>query len=682
MNIFKSIQSRTLATIVPVLVVILGLTGVITFLDNKNTLEEQIDYRMDGILESVTQSVENNLQAHSKIPELMASQIETSPYHTVEQYEKMFRKVVPSNEATFGAGVYFEPYKYNATQEFFSLYVYREGDKLEATEVYSDPAYNYPTQDWYTMVADTDKKVVFSNPYYDETSDVTMVTTSSPFYNGQNKLLGVTTADINLTQIQTEISEIKIEESGYAFLIDTEGTYIATPQSDKVMQIKVMDDPNASLASLGNQIVTNTSGSVDFKENKDEQILYFKKIPSTNWTLGLVVPYKELYASLSSLMVKQFLISFIGIVLIISVVLIFSKWIIRNIGKVNALAQSVAHGDLRQRVDIKSQDEFGQMADRMNQMQENLREMINNISVASETINGHSEELTQSANEVKVGSEQITITMEELAKGSEKQADNASNLVMIMDTFTAEVEETNTSGEQIKEASHEVLRLTNNGKGLMESSNEQMLTIYNIVKEAVRKMDKLDNETQEISKLVAVIKDIADQTNLLALNAAIEAARAGEHGKGFSVVAGEVKKLAEQVATSIEDITGFVTNIQSESKGVTESLQVGYTEVEKGTSQIKTTVETFNEISTSVSSMVDNIQSMSNNLEKIATECREMNVSIEEIASISQESAAGVEQTSAATQQVNSSMDEVASSSEELANLAEKLNQIVREFKI
>src|SRR5690625_5068247 len=116
-----------------------------------------------------------------------------------------------------------------------------------------------------------------------------------------------------------------------------------------------------------------------------------------------------------------------------------------------------------------------------------------------------------------------------------------------------------------------------------------MVRINDVVQEYVEKMKWLDQQAQEISKLVAVINDIAEQTNLLALNAAIEAARAGENGKGFAVVADEVRKLAEQVAFSVKDITSFVSSIQSESATVSDALKLGFTEVEQGTSQIRQT---------------------------------------------------------------------------------------------
>ncbi|WP_407639273.1 methyl-accepting chemotaxis protein [Bacillus tuaregi] len=272
--------------------------------------------------------------------------------------------------------------------------------------------------------------------------------------------------------------------------------------------------------------------------------------------------------------------------------------------------------------------------------------------------------------------------MQEIATGSETQANTSSELATAMSIFSGKVQEADEQSEHIQTASNQVLDLTKEGSLLMDASTKQMIKIDHIVKDSVQKVKTLDIQAQQISKLVVVIKDVADQTNLLALNAAIEAARAGEHGKGFAVVADEVRKLAEQTGSSVKDITGIVADIQNGFNLVTESLQAGYGEVEKGTTQIDTTNKTFNVISSSVTQMGDSIHTIAANLSDIAATSEEMSSSIQEIAATAEESAAGIEQTSASIQETTSTMEEVTRSSRDLSELAEELDRMIRRFKL
>jgi methyl-accepting chemotaxis protein len=360
-----------------------------------------------------------------------------------------------------------------------------------------------------------------------------------------------------------------------------------------------------------------------------------------------------------------------------------SRMVTRNLNEVVGITNRISKGELDvPEIQYSGKDEIGRLAEAVNTMSHNLRTTIQQVYEVSQTVSSQSEELSQSAEEVKAGSQQVASTMQELASGSEAQATHASNLSAFMESFTENMQEASSSGEAVFESSRKVMEMTANGSWLMEASIQQMGIIDRIVQDGVEKMRSLDAQSQEISKLVSVIKDIAGQTNLLALNAAIEAARAGEQGRGFAVVADEVRKLAEQVTVSVTDITGIVSGIQTESANVAESLQGGYQEVEKGTNQIKTTGETFTEISTAIKEMADSIQSITEKMETMAGKSQQMGASIEEIASVSEEAAAGIEQTSASSQQTSSSMEEVSRSSEELSNMAEELNRLVGRFKL
>lgn len=343
----------------------------------------------------------------------------------------------------------------------------------------------------------------------------------------------------------------------------------------------------------------------------------------------------------------------------------------------------ISNGDLsNEDIHINSKDEIGLLAQSINEMQHDLKDVIQFIAKASERVTSQSEELTQSSNEVQEGSEQIASTMEELSAGAESQANSATNISEVMKEFVRKIQEAERIGVHVSESSSEVLALTGEGRQLMEKSVNQMMVIDQIVKDSVSKVKGLDDQSKEISKLVQVIQDIADQTNLLSLNAAIEAARAGEHGRGFAVVADEVRKLAEQVSLSVEDITGIVSNIQMESSNVANSLEAGYHEVNEGSKQIELTGQTFGTINVSISNMAENISSISDYLKEIVGDSNQMNNSIDEIASVSEESAAGIQQVAASSEQTSSSMEEVARSANDLEQLAEQLSEQVRHFQL
>lgn len=377
------------------------------------------------------------------------------------------------------------------------------------------------------------------------------------------------------------------------------------------------------------------------------------------------------------------IVTMLVILLSIAAALFTADQITKPIKMVMNRMLEMAKGDLSgEPMKTKAKDEVGQLVHAANEMSDNTRKLLHTINDISNSVSAQSEELTQSANEVKSATDQVAMTMYDLAEGAESQATQASHLSDMMESFVLQVEEADDKGGHIQVASTKVLDMASEGRRLMDLSNEQMGRIDKIVQSSVEKIQGLDTQSQEISKLVVVIKDIADQTNLLALNAAIEAARAGEHGKGFAVVAEEVRNLAEQVSLSVTDITKIVGDIQSESSSVAASLLEGYGEVEKGTEQITQTSQTFNDINNAVSEVATHITMISDNLSQMVSSSQKMRGSVEEIAAITEETSAGVEQTSASAQQTNSSMEEVAMSSEQLSKYAEELNRNVLQFKL
>ena len=551
---------------------------------------------------------------------------------------------------------------------------------IGSNSVLSDPAFDIESRPWYEQVV-TEEDVYFTEPYMDEVFGEIILSAMTPIKEN-GTVVGIAAIDIFLDELPNLMQAFNIGETGYSFLITNDGTILYHPNESYILeeQIQSLD---GDIAEIGNQMLAGENGlKLAQVDNRSEYIGY-APVPTTDWAIGTALPEKEALAGMNNFTFIMILFFSIACLMLLVIVVILLTRMLRDIPRITEVMNELGLGNLNVvNIQTNSKDEIGQLVTSTNLMQENMRDVVGKISSMAATVSNKSEELTQSANDVKAGSEQVATTMQDLAHGSESEANATTDLSSLMSSFSEEAEEAHHNSRQAYDSSNTVLEHTNEGSKLMERSTAQMEKIDQIIYESVQKVNNLDAHSQKISDLVSVIKDIADQTNLLALNASIEAARAGESGRGFAVVADEVGKLANQVASSVTGITEMVQSIQHESGQVTESLRMGYQEVEQGTEQMETTRNTFEQISNSVTQMVDGIRTISENLSVISTNSEKMNTSIQEIAAISEESAAGIEETSASSQQISSSMQEVVASSDELAGMAEELNELVKQFRL
>lgn len=306
-------------------------------------------------------------------------------------------------------------------------------------------------------------------------------------------------------------------------------------------------------------------------------------------------------------------------------------------------------------------------------LQNKTQEMKKGLSTILEHVDVQGTRLKAYTDNLETGSNRISSTMQEISSGADEQANAASSLTESMQHFTNTIMTVVMNGENIRDESKSMLTITGQGSQLMSQSIEKMDIIDETIKLSLTKVKGLDEMTLKITQLVTVIQEIAEQTNLLALNAAIEAARAGEQGRGFAVVADEVRKLAEQVSHSISDITTTANGIQAESKMAVETLEKGYEAVSEGTSQIKTTGDTFGELDSIITSIGKEIEGVSNSLYEVLDNTKVINDSITNIASVSEEAAAGIEEAAASSQQLTSSVNDIR---REQDNLEKEIKQL------
>lgn len=372
-------------------------------------------------------------------------------------------------------------------------------------------------------------------------------------------------------------------------------------------------------------------------------------------------------------------------IIIVGIALAFytASFISKPIQVVVSRMKQLASGNLTAKTEkIDRQDELGQLFNTTTDLNETLSDMLQAVQHVSQNVNANSAELAQSSSDVKMATHQISEVMQQLAKGADKQAQKSVDLSTSMTQFSHHIEAATVKSTMLKNDSSNVQELAHEGRTLMIASTDQMKTIHHIMQQAVLKVEQLNNQSVEITQLVQVIETIASQTNLLALNASIEAARAGEHGKGFAVVADEVRQLAEQVNHSVTDIAAIVSRMQHETSTVRDSLQQGYEEVQRGTTQITTTSGTFGHILSAIDQLTVNVDTISTTLSDIQLSTMTIHTSVQESAALAEQSATSVEQTSATVQQAAQTMEGISNSADELSTMAETLNTALAKFQL
>lgn len=251
-----------------------------------------------------------------------------------------------------------------------------------------------------------------------------------------------------------------------------------------------------------------------------------------------------------------------------------------------------------------------------------------------------------------------------------------------MEEMTVGIDRIANSAGMTFEASAATLKQTEEGRTLLDQSSERMGTIRDTVDEIGKVVGRLGDRSQQIADISRAIREISAQTNLLALNASIEAARAGEHGKGFSVVAGEIRKLAERSDESAVQVTELVEAIVGDIEKASDSMAKGEREVQSGITSIHQTGEAFMQIYEATRAVAEQAEEASAAAEQMSASVQEVAASLQQMESGSAKSAETAGAITAANEEQLTAMDEIASSAERLSQMSTNMKELAGRFKI
>lgn len=533
----------------------------------------------------------------------------------------------------------------------------------------SDESWVFEERVWYPCVESGE--TILTEPYLDPSTGKMILSAVAPVYDTAQNALGVAGVDISLDRMTQVMSEYKVGDKGYIFLLTSAGKIIYHPKEDMIEKDIAQADVSDSLK---NAVVQNEETFLKYKANGETKYGVVSYSGSTGYVVVSAMPYWEFYSHLVRIIIMLGIVFVLGVVLIVLSIKRSAASLTKPILELNHTAQQLAAGDLDVELHLTAEDEIGELGHSFGETVDRLKEYIvyidemaevltaladGNLNIElkndylgefqklkaallniSDAMNDVMRNIHHSAQQVSTGASDLAKASQVLAEGAGSQAAAVDELVATTVSIEEQVQESRKDADVSAEA-------TNGVTAMMEQNQEKMTMMM----EAVR---NIHETSRQVVGIIQTIEEIADQTNLLSLNASIEAARAGEAGKGFAVVADEIGKLAmesSKAANMTRDLIG-----------------VSMEEINKGSSIANGVMTSLEESVTAVGRVNDMIRKTAENAAMQTENMKQIRQGIEDVAQ-------GIQDNSAAAQ-------ETSATSEELASQAVVLNNLVQRFEL
>lgn len=472
----------------------------------------------------------------------------------------------------------------------------------------SSANYDPLTRSWYTgAVNSTEPKRV---PAYADASNGAPLVDYVQRFEGKNGYHGVVGVDVTLHKLTEILADVKFGGEGYVVMVEDTGNILADPA--------VPDNNFKPLEEASRPYSTLTDNPAIQEITIDGETWFAKVYISSDlgWKFIGLVPSSVVFANANSLIVTTVIIAAVMIVIFMVIGSILSSLVIRPIKEMaDSLTDiSQGEGDLTQRLEVKSNDEAGQMAVAFNEFVSSIDQII-----------GHTKSSCDQIGDVAHRSENLSSELSDVASHQVNSVDHVSTAFNEMVATANEVASNCTTAAQAAESSESRVQ---EGNQLIQKTMSSLKNLESEVNSSNETILDLAKESESILSILDTIKAIAEQTNLLALNAAIEAARAGEQGRGFAVVADEVRTLAGRTSESTDEIDKMLNNLQQQTSNAASKMNHSVSVVKDSVDLAAQTAEVFENILKSVLDIKDMMIQISASAEEQHIVAEEINSNV------------------------------------------------------
>lgn len=435
------------------------------------------------------------------------------------------------------------------------------------SEVGSD--YDCCERVWYKQAKETGS-VIVTDPYVDAFTGKIVVTVAVPLYNSSGEFAGVCGADITTEELVEVLDSLDGEEGGYGFIVDSAGCFVAHPNEAFLPEY----NQNTSITEVADGALSGVAAKLSegqgvvLSEDYDGEEKYFAVVSMQNcgWAVGVVAPRDVVFSELNILVLTSVFICAMGMLLIVSCVILAANRLLSPIADLKQFAsgdfrEEVSGGRRKHQVGEGFKDELEEIEHATKSVRKQIRESILGTmeeaagmeNIASEAYSNMAE-LNNGLDEMDQLVEDVTGKAKEVADVTKTISSSSTEFGVVVDGMSLKAAEAAEASGVISARAEKLLQSTTEAKS-------QASLIYRKVEKELEKALLEVERIETVKTLSQEILSIAAQTNLIALNASIEAARAGEAGKGFAVVAEEVRKLAEDSKSAVDNIQAVINDV-------------------------------------------------------------------------------------------------------------------------